>query len=253
MARPHQNRAASGDGKRSSRTTARLSGGIVQRQTVVDLAVDELRERILRGDYPEGTPLRQDALANELGVSRIPIREALRQLEVEGLVSFSPHAGAVVSTLSLDEIAELFELRAILEADLIRRAVPNLTRYDIERANTILEQYDAAFEAGNVAAWGELNWEFHSTLVAAARRPVTLHYLSMMHNQSDRYTRLQLTLTHGQIRASGEHKAIADAAESGNADLAATLIKEHVENAGRSLIDFLREHRAGGGRSEHSS
>jgi len=177
----------------------------------------------------------------------------LFQMEVEGLVSFSPHAAAVVSTLPLEELAELFELRAILEADLIRRAVPNLTSYDLERAFAILEQYDAAFEAGDVAAWGELNWEFHSTLVAAASRPVTLHYLSMMHNQSDRYTRLQLTLTHGQIRASGEHKAIADAAAAGDADRAAKLIKAHVENAGRSLIDFLREHRAGGGRSEQGS
>ena len=253
MARPKHNLAASGDAARKQRMTTRLTGGIVQRQTVVDLAVDELRERILRGDYPEGTPLRQDALANELGVSRIPIREALRQLEVEGLVSFSPHAGAVVSTLSLDEIAELFELRAMMEADLIRRSVPNLTKYDIERANTILEQYDAAFEVGDIAAWGELNWEFHSTLMSAARRPVSLNYLSLMHNQSDRYTRLQLTLTHGQIRASGEHRAIADAAASGDADLAGRLIKAHVENAGRSLVDFLREHRAGGGKSEHGS
>jgi len=62
------------------------------------MTVEALRERILRGDYPEGEPLRQDALADELGVSRIPVREALRQLEAEGLVTFSPHRGAVVST-----------------------------------------------------------------------------------------------------------------------------------------------------------
>src|SRR5262245_1526124 len=105
----------------------RPAAGAVQRKTVVDLAVEELRDRILRGRYPEGSPLRQDALASDLGVSRIPIREALRQLEVEGLVTFSPHAGAVVSMLSLDEIWELFELRAMLESDLMRKAVPNMT------------------------------------------------------------------------------------------------------------------------------
>lgn len=218
---------------------------VVQRQTVVDLAVQELRERILRGDYPEGAPLRQDALANDLGVSRIPIREALRQLEVEGLVTFSPHAGAVVSSLSLDEIVELFELRALLESDLIRKAVPNLTPDDIDRASTILEAYDAAFEVGDVAEWGALNWEFHSTLLAAAKRPLTLNMLSMLHNQSDRYTRLQLTLTHGESRASDEHKQILRAAEQGDGELAARRLREHVENACSSLIGFLRQHRAG--------
>ena len=67
----------------------------IQRQTVASMTVEALRDGILRGDYPEGEPLRQDALADELGVSRIPVREALRQLEAEGLVTFSPHRGAV--------------------------------------------------------------------------------------------------------------------------------------------------------------
>jgi len=226
---------------------ARSKPKTVQRKTVVDLAVEQLREQILRGDYPEGSPLRQDALAAELGVSRIPVREALRQLEVEGLVTFSPHAGAVVSTLSLDEIVELFQLRALLESELIRKAVPQLTTDVLDRAYTILEAYDAAFEAGDIAEWGALNWEFHSTLLAAANQPLTLNILSMLHNQSDRYTRLQLALTHGQTRASDEHKNIANAAASGDADLAASMMRDHVETACASLIDFLREHRKQGG------
>ena len=227
----------------ASARPARAKPKTVQRKTVVDLAVEQLREQILRGDYPEGSPLRQDALAAELGVSRIPVREALRQLEVEGLVTFSPHAGAVVSTLSLDEIVELFQLRALLESELIRKAVPNLTTDVLDRAYTILEAYDAAFESGDIAEWGALNWEFHSTLLAAANKPLTLNILSMLHNQSDRYTRLQLALTHGQTRASDEHKNIANAAASGDSDLAASMMREHVETACASLIDFLREHR----------
>ncbi|MGH7469461.1 MAG: GntR family transcriptional regulator [Longimicrobiales bacterium] len=232
-----------------TRTARASKPARVQRKTVVDLAVEQMREHILRGDYPEGSPLRQDALAAELGVSRIPVREALRQLEVEGLVTFSPHAGAVVSTLSLDEIVELFQLRALLESDLMRKAVPNLTPDVLDRAFTILEAYDAAFEAGDVAEWGALNWEFHSTLLAAAQRPLTLGVLSMLHNQSDRYTRLQLTLTHGEVRASDEHKAIATAAAMGDAELAAKRMRAHVESACASLIDFLREHRKSAGQS----
>src|SRR3954471_15830423 len=99
----------------------------IHRQTIAGMTVEALRERILRGDFPEGEPLRQDALAAELAVSRIPVREALRQLEAEGLVTFSPHRGAVVSSLSLDEIDELFELRAAIESDLLARAIPAMT------------------------------------------------------------------------------------------------------------------------------
>src|SRR5678810_63542 len=94
----------------------------IKRQTLTGMTADAIRERILRGRYPEGSPLRQDAIGAELGVSRIPVREALRQLEAEGLVTFNPHRGAIVSSLSLEEIGELFELRAEIECDLLRRA-----------------------------------------------------------------------------------------------------------------------------------
>src|SRR5436309_8197608 len=134
----------------------------IPRQTVASMTVEALRERILRGDYPEGEPLRQDALADELGVSRIPVREALRQLEAEGLVTFNPHRGAVVSSLSIDEIAELFELRAEIECDLIRRAIPNMTKEQLDRATDVLDEFEAALQAGEAARWGPLNWHFHA-------------------------------------------------------------------------------------------
>jgi DNA-binding GntR family transcriptional regulator len=231
---------------------APAGNGALRRRTVVEMTAEALRERILRGDYPEGTPLRQDALATELGVSRIPVREALRQLEVEGLVTFSPHVGAIVSTLSLDEIGELFELRAVLESELLKRAMPNLTNEVLERAESVLDAYDAALERGDVAAWGELIWEFHSTLLAAAQRPLTLNVLSMLHNQSDRYTRLQLALTHGEDRARYEHHGIMDAARAGDAKLAVQNLRSHIQMAGRSLIQFLREHRRSSAEAERS-
>jgi DNA-binding GntR family transcriptional regulator len=215
----------------------------IERKTVTDLALEELRERILRGDYPEGAPLRQDAIAADLGVSRIPVREALRQLEAEGLVSFSPHCGAVVSSLSLGEIEELFEMRGMLESELIRRAIPKLTQEDLGRADAILDAYEAAFARRDVAEWGALNWRFHSTLLSAADRPLTLGVLNTLHNQSDRYMRMQLALTHGQDRASGEHRAIAAAARAGDVEGASALLRMHVVSAGDALIAFLRVHR----------
>ena len=215
----------------------------IERKTVTDQVLEALRERILRGDFPEGAPLRQDALATELGVSRIPVREALRQLEAEGLVQFSPHCGAVVSVLSLGEIEELFELRALLESELIRITIPLLTAEDLERAGAILDAYEAAFERRDIAEWGALNWRFHSTLLSAADRPLTLSVLSNLHNQSDRYMRMQLALTHGEDRATGEHRAILAAAKAGDAELASRLLRAHVVTAGRLLTEFLRVHR----------
>src|SRR5215218_10009335 len=134
----------------------------IKRQTLTGMTADAIRERILRGRYPEGQPLRQDAIGAELGVSRIPVREALRQLEAEGLVTFSPHRGAVVSRLSLGEIDEVFELRSTIEPDLLRRAMPRLTKQQLDRADNVLDRYATALQSGDVAMWGELNWEFHS-------------------------------------------------------------------------------------------
>ena len=216
----------------------------IRRQTVTGMTVDAIRERILRGYYPEGEPLRQDAIGAELGVSRIPVREALRQLEAEGLVTFNPHRGAVVSTLSLKQIQELFELRADIEGDLIRRAIPNMTAEDHARASEILDAYEVALHQGQVPVWGALNWQFHSTLYARADRELTMSIVNKLHQHSDRYLRMQLALTHGETRARDEHRAIAAAARKGDTAKAARLLRDHILGAGRALVTFLERERA---------
>jgi len=216
----------------------------IARRTVTRQALDALRDRILRGVYRDGTPLRQDAIADELGVSRIPVREALRQLEAEGLVVFNPHRGAVVSSLSLDEIEELFELRAQIEGDLLRRAVPRITGEELARAREVLDAYESALRSGEVAAWGELNWQFHSTLYAPADRQFTMAIVQRLHQQSDRYLRMQLALTHGESRANDEHRAIASAVRQRDVKRACQLMRQHILGAGRQLLEFLKAQRA---------
>ncbi|MGH7709953.1 MAG: GntR family transcriptional regulator, partial [Gemmatimonadaceae bacterium] len=215
----------------------------VQRQTVASMALEALRAHILRGHYPDGVALRQDALAKQLGVSRIPIREALRQLEAEGLVSLIPHRGAVVSSLSLEEIDEVFALRADVETALLRRAIPHLASADFERAAKILERYERALRSGDVAVWGELNWQFHSTLYAPAGRPITLGLMQRLHDHADRYVRVQLAVTHWQSRAIQEHRAIAAAARRRDTRRACALLRQHILSAGESLVTFLRRQR----------
>jgi DNA-binding GntR family transcriptional regulator len=220
----------------------------IQRQTVAAATVEGIRERILDRTYDEGEQLRQDVLAADLGVSRIPVREALRQLEAEGLVTFSPHRGAVVSSLSITEIEELFALRTRLESVLLRRAVPLLADEDFERAEEILNEYDAAFRKRDVAAWGDLNWQFHSTLYSAAQRPVTMAVVERLHLHSNRYARMQLALTRGEARAQKEHGAILAAAREHDPSRACALLSAHILGAGRSLVRFLRGERANTGK-----
>jgi DNA-binding GntR family transcriptional regulator len=215
----------------------------IQRQTIAGMTIEALRERILRGDYPEGEPLRQDALADELGVSRIPVREALRQLEAEGLVTFNPHRGAVVSSLSLGEIDELFELRADIECDLLRRAIPKMLPEQLSRATDVLDEFEAALRSGEAARWGPLNWHFHAALYAPASRNFTMGVLQKLHQHSDRYFRMQVLLAKGGERANEEHRAIAAAVCKKDIAQACDLMHAHILGAGRSLVVWLEEQR----------
>ncbi|MDZ7748877.1 MAG: GntR family transcriptional regulator [Halofilum sp. (in: g-proteobacteria)] len=114
----------------------------VSRQTMASMLVEALRERIVSFKIPEGTQLRQDSLAAEFGVSRIPVREALLQLEGEGLVAQVAHRSYTVTSLSLEEIREVFDLRAVIEVDLLHRAMPAMTAEDIEAARSVLAVFD---------------------------------------------------------------------------------------------------------------
>jgi DNA-binding GntR family transcriptional regulator len=208
-----------------------------------------LRDRILQGVYAEGVPLRQDALAEELGVSRIPIREALRQLEAEGLVTLNPHRGAIVSSLSLSEVDEVFSLRADIECELLRRSIPNLTTAELKSAGKILRDFEVALASGNASVWGELNWGFHSTLYGAAQRPVTLGIASRLHQQCERYLRMQLSLAHGGNRANEEHRGVLQCSTDRDVAGATALLREHILGAGENLLQYLASRRGDAARA----
>lgn len=211
------------------------------RQTMTGAAVAELRRRILSGAVAAGEALRQDALAKEFGISRIPIREAFHQLAAEGLVTLHPHRGAVVTALSASDIAELFDLRALLEPDLIRRAVPQMQPSDIARAEIILADYDAAIRDGDLDAYGELNTEYHLSLYQVAGRQQTLELVRMLLANTDRYTRVQLTMSDGATaRAKREHAALLEFCRKGDAESAAQLTLDHVKAVREDLLALLQ-------------
>jgi DNA-binding GntR family transcriptional regulator len=210
------------------------------RETVASATLKAVRELILHGELKAGEPVRQEWLSDRLGVSRIPVREALRQLEAEGLVTFTPHKGAVVPRLSLEEIGELFELRALIEVDVLRRAVPRLAETDLARARTALQRFGAAFRKGDVSAWGKLNWAFHSALYAPANRPRSLAVLENLNRHADRYARMTLVLTHGREQAEREHEALLAHCTKRDTRGACALLRTHILGAGERLIVYLR-------------
>jgi DNA-binding GntR family transcriptional regulator len=209
-------------------------------RTMALAAADELRQRILRGDYAGGYQLRQDALAAELGISRIPLREALVQLESEGLVKILPHRGAVVSEMSIDEIRELFQLRALLEPRLLKESAPHLTHMDFQALDALLEDYKTEMQAETVSRWGELNTALHMQLYQHASQTRTFAIVAVLLQSTDRYTRMQLNFTDGRARAQEEHTKLVELCRSGNIRSACSLLTSHIRQAGEALEAFIR-------------
>jgi len=204
-------------------------------------AADELRRRILEGDYPAGMQLRQAVLAEELGISRIPFREALILLEAEGLVQLEAHKGAVVAGFSPEEVEELFEFRALLEPALLEKSAPHLTDADYAELDAILREYSDELRTHNPGRWGALNTELHSLLYRRAQSPRMLATADQLLKSTDRFTRMQLYYTDGRARAEKEHLEIVTECRAGNVKKAAKLLRQHILTAGEALVSLLRE------------
>jgi DNA-binding GntR family transcriptional regulator len=196
------------------------------------LIFDAIRQAIITGDLAQGEPLRQEDIARAFNVSRIPVREALQKLEQHGLIVSQRYKGAVVAGLSLEEATEIFEFRALLEPEVIRRAVPHMSPQVLQEAARCC----AAFgNAEDPMQWGDLNRRFHTTLYAASGLAYHLEMLNKAMDRIDPYLRAQLLLSDGMQRANREHLMIVDACKSGQADKAADLTRQHIRGAQESL------------------
>lgn len=213
----------------------------LKHRTLASAIVDRLRQEILAGSYPAGSQLRQDALAQTYQVSRIPVREALFQLEAEGFVRIVPHKGAIVSGLSLDEINDVFELRKLLEPRLLASSVPALTAEDFDAAAGMEAAFEEAMQAGDISRWGVLNADFHLALYARATQPRTLSIVAGLLQTSDRYTRLQLQRSSSIERARAEHNELIRLSREGALKEACRLLLDHIELVRRDLIAFLED------------
>jgi DNA-binding GntR family transcriptional regulator len=209
-----------------------------------ELALVVLREAILCGRLPAGSALRQDELAAGLGVSKIPVREALRRLEGDGLVEFQLNRGAVVAALSLAEARELGEMRVALETMALRAALGSLGAGDLRRAGSLVEELDWA---ADVAGWSRLNRELHLTLYGPAGRPQLLATIHGLHLRADRYMRLVLGAAGHQPRSQEEHRALLGACAARDVEGALAILTAHIEGATWRLAAHLERAAEGAG------
>jgi DNA-binding GntR family transcriptional regulator len=216
----------------------------IARQSLPDVIAGDIRERILNGDLPEGLTIRQEALAEEYDVSRMPVREALKRLDAEGLVQLTNNQGATVTMHSLDEIGEIFDLRILIEVDLFRRAIPVMTVTHLARCEKILAAMEISYDADDVAKWGALNYEYHSALYASANRGLTNDVLQRINLQSDRYVRMHLSVMRQRDPARKDHRDLLELARKGKTDEACVLLSRHIAQTKQNLLELMSAKRA---------
>lgn len=215
-------------------------GPLKQHRTLASAVADRLREQILSSAYPAGTQLRQDALAASFGVSRIPVREALFQLEAEGLLQIVPHKGAVVTELSPEEVNDIFDLRVMLETRLFRDSVTRLTAEDLTALDAVQARFDTAIRERDLVQWGVLNQQLHTALYARAQLPQTSAVVATLLQKSDRYTRVQLSSDPARHRAASEHSELIALARQGQVESACAYLAAHIEAVRSDLLNMVK-------------
>ncbi|WOH63747.1 GntR family transcriptional regulator [Bradyrhizobium sp. BWA-3-5] len=209
---------------------------VVKRRSAPDEVRERLRNAILSGEFSAGEQLRQTELAERFGTSRIPVREALRQLEAEGLISLLPNKGAMVSSPSLPDINELLEVRIALECHALRLAIPNMFADDFDQAEAILRACDAH---DYQQAWSELNWQFHEALYA----PCNLGRLLAMIEANYEHVRLfmaQVSITSAITELQKEHYAILNACKTRDTVQAVRILEGHIVHTQKLLLAASR-------------
>jgi DNA-binding GntR family transcriptional regulator len=210
-------------------------------RTVKDALVETLRDEIIRGDLVPGQYLRLEEIAPRFDVSTMPVREALRDLAAEGLVTVFPHRGAMVTQLSADELQDIYDIRVTLEEMATRLAVPFVTKATLTELASLIEQIEN--HRGDVATLVKLNHQFHLTLYAASGRKHLCELIRMLRYRSQHYLHVYTAeVDVGHLpQTPGEHRAILEACKRGDAEQAAALMREHVAEAGRVIVERARQ------------
>jgi len=206
-------------------------------QTTSDLIAAQLRQEILRGQVSPGSALRQEALAKRFSVSRIPVREALRALERDGLVAVHPNRGAYVVELSVEQIEEITDLRILIEADLIARSVPRMSDTDV---CAVASAAAAAAAISTTPDWNEGDRRFHEIMYVPAARPQQLAIALALRRSVERYWAIYGQLPARRTEWLKDHTNLVAACRDRDVKRAKRELVDHIRRAGEFLVERLQ-------------
>lgn len=207
--------------------------------TAQQAVLAELRRTILAGDLPPGAQIVQDALAERLGVSRVPVREALRILEGEGQISYAPHRGYFVAELSLEELLEIRRIRELLEPEAVRAAVPRLDGDAIREMRDAFQGMQEASDRGDIGAMNTNHTRFHFTLFERSGMPRLVRILQLLSDMSDPYRAVYHGDEASRLTAQQEHAAILELTENRDPQGLVELLDAHRQHTVDRLKDAL--------------
>jgi DNA-binding GntR family transcriptional regulator len=205
-------------------------------QSITSQLIVRLRDRILAGDYPPGSALRQDTLAAEFGISKIPVREALVQLQSEGLVSIYPNRGFQVRPLIASELEEVFSLRLQIEPAAAAAGSKLAEAADKLSSRQALDRLNDALAREEFSSSGQLNRSFHLQLVIPRLQPIAAEILSRLHTLAQRYVQAHLRPEGRVNRASQEHATLLSSWCAGDSNQVRELMHRHIESTRDDLI-----------------
>lgn len=206
-------------------------------RTMLDIVYNWLRNEIVTGAYKPGTKISQEMIAETLGVSRMPVREAIRRLQAEGLVTSTPHKGCVVTQLTKEELEELYDIRLALETLAMRLATANITNEELRNVEAIFTKMTKA--ARNNEYNFKINQQFHMAIYEASKRPRLVRMLASIWASIEPYRRAFTSLP-GRIPVALEHhRCMLEALQSRDADKAVHYVQEHLKEVSAELHNFL--------------
>ncbi|MEU5220313.1 GntR family transcriptional regulator [Streptomyces sp. NPDC020807] len=208
-------------------------------QTAQQFVLEELRRAITSGELRPGDQIRQETLAARLDVSRVPLREALKSLEAEGLVVHRIHRGYFVAELSLADLEEIYRIRELLETEAVRTAVRRMPDGTVDALEAIQREVERAAADGDVTAMAAANRRFHFTLVEASGMPRLIRLIATLWDSTDAYRSLYYTELAHREQAVHEHRAVLSALLHGDEDAVVRWLDEHRAHAVAALREVL--------------
>ena len=209
--------------------------------TAQEAVLGELRGWIATGRLQPGEQILQETLALELGVSRVPLREALKILEGEGQVSYVAHRGYFVTELSLSDLLEVYRIRELLEAEAVRRGVPLLTTEDVARLEEAADDVRRAAAAFDIPAMSTTNRRFHFALISACAMPRLIRVLHVLWDSTEVYRSVYFTDDTNKDRVLDEHDELVAAVRAGDVEAALDVLSRHRQNAIAALRPLLEQ------------